>query len=300
MTTEPTTHRRRLKRLGAIVLVLALAAAVTAWLLRPAAILVETGSVQRGPFTVWVEEEARTRVQERHGVHAPVSGRLQRLEVKEGDRVAQGAVIAQIDPALPNALDARARSTQQATVSSAQAALEAALAHDARAQAAVAQAQADLERSRALAARGFIAPSRAQAEGTALEVAQRERDAQQAMVQSARHELQRARAALTDPEILSGPAAPAAGRLTALRVVAPVSGVILRRVQADASSVLAGALLLEMADLDALEVTADLLTTQATQIRTAQTVALFDWGRPTATQPDSHLESPLPAPVARL
>ncbi|MFN5511049.1 MAG: biotin/lipoyl-binding protein, partial [Burkholderiales bacterium] len=123
-------------------------------MLRPAPVRVELASVRRGNLQVWIEEEARSRVRERHGVHAPVSGQLQRIEVVEGDRVTQGSVLARLDPALPAALDARSLSVQQAFVESAQAALASAQARLARARAAARQSARDLERSQALAERG--------------------------------------------------------------------------------------------------------------------------------------------------
>lgn len=270
-------HTRWL-RISLLTGLLVLIAAVSSWMLRAAPMQVELGVVTQAPFQVWIEEEARTRVRERHGVHAPVSGQLLRMSVAEGDEVAQGSTIARIEPALPNALDRRGWHAQQAAVAAAQAGVAGAQARWAKAQAALAQSQADLARIEALAERGFVASNRLEAERLAHASAQAEREAQQASLEAARQELARARAGLIDASIDSGPA----GR--GIEVRSPVRGVVLKRILPDQTPVQAGALLLEIGDLSMIEVIADLLTTQAAQVRTGQSVALLDWGGDTTLQ----------------
>jgi HlyD family secretion protein len=65
---------------------------------RPTPISVDTGRVTRGELQVTVNAEGKTRVRDRFIISAPVDGRLARIELKEGDRVEQGTVIARIDP----------------------------------------------------------------------------------------------------------------------------------------------------------------------------------------------------------
>lgn len=250
-----------------------LAALAVFWMLRPAPVEVEVARVQRAALKVWVEEEARSRVRERHGVHAPVSGLLQRIEYREGDPVAQGAVVARIAPALPSALDVRSLRTQQAAVAAAQAAVTGAQARLSRAQAAADQAHVDLARTQALAQQGFISPSLVESQGLAQTSALRERDVQQAALEAARQDLARLQAGLIEP---TGPAGPARPHV---EVRAPVSGVVLKRLAIDQSPVQAGTLLLDLGDLQGMEIIADLLTTQATQVQAGQAVELFDWGR---------------------
>lgn len=283
MTTDRDAHpgparaRRgpRLRTLGLLILAFTLVGSATAWMLRPAPVRVELAIVRQAPLQVWIEEEARSRVRERHGIHAPVSGSLQRIEVREGDWVAQGSVLAQLDPALPAALDARSLRMQQASVDGAQAALLSAQARLARSQTVAQQAARDHERSQVLAEQGFIAASRAEADRLAHELALREQDAQRAALESARQDLERARAGLIEPTS-QAPSGPATRLQVAIR--APISGVVLRRTLTDQTPVQAGALLIEMADLSATDITADLMSTQAVQVRAGQSVELFDWG----------------------
>lgn len=251
---------------------LALAGAAAFWMLRPAPVEVETARVQRAPLQVWVEEEARSRVRERHGIHAPVGGLLQRIECREGDLLEQGAVVARIEPALPNALDARSLRVQQAAIAAAQATMEGAAARLSRARAAADQAEADLARILVLAQQGFVSASRAESERLAQALALRERDAQAAALEAARQELVRLQAGLIEPSL------PASSSRSPVQVRAPLRAVVLKRHVIDQSPVQAGALLLELGDLQDIEIIAELLTTQATLVRSGQSVELFDWG----------------------
>ncbi|MCG8361884.1 MAG: efflux RND transporter periplasmic adaptor subunit [Pseudanabaenales cyanobacterium] len=76
---------------------------------RPAPIPVDLGEVERGELQVTVDAEGKTRVQDRFVVAAPVAGRLDRIDLDEGDPVEQGKVVARIDP-LP--LDTQVREAQ--------------------------------------------------------------------------------------------------------------------------------------------------------------------------------------------
>jgi hypothetical protein len=64
----------------------------------PAPVQVDLESVERGALIVTVDAEGKTRVRYRSIVSAPVTGRLSRIALHEGDRVEQGGRIARIDP----------------------------------------------------------------------------------------------------------------------------------------------------------------------------------------------------------
>ena len=70
--------------LGLIVCLL-LVAGVFAWLFRPEPIEVETSRIQRGPFTLSIEEDGITRVRDRYVVTTPVAGLLLRPALRAGD-----------------------------------------------------------------------------------------------------------------------------------------------------------------------------------------------------------------------
>ncbi len=65
---------------------------------RPAPTRVDLVTVDREDLQVTVDEEGRTRVQDRFVVAAPVDGRLARIELSSGDGVEEGEVVARIDP----------------------------------------------------------------------------------------------------------------------------------------------------------------------------------------------------------
>lgn len=65
---------------------------------RETPITIETGNVDRGEILATVDAEGRTRYHDRFEVTAPVSGKMFRIELQEGDLVPRGYVITKIDP----------------------------------------------------------------------------------------------------------------------------------------------------------------------------------------------------------
>ncbi|MCA3035101.1 MAG: hypothetical protein ING33_07830, partial [Rhodocyclaceae bacterium] len=92
------------------------AVALTVWLFRPAPLKVDTGRVERGSMQVTVDEQGEARSHDRFVVTAPVSGRMTRIELHDGDAVQQNQVVAKIAP-LP--LSVRERGEQTARVAAA-------------------------------------------------------------------------------------------------------------------------------------------------------------------------------------
>lgn len=156
-----------------------LAAGLLTWMLRPAPILVEVSSVQRGDLQVTVNVEGKTRVRDRYTITAPVNGHLDRILLQEGDPVETGQLVARIDPlplqssvqeALGRLAEWRAQRQGVATqrpksetiaqartrILAAEANQRQAEARVAAAQAALAQAQRDRDRATQLAASGAI------------------------------------------------------------------------------------------------------------------------------------------------
>jgi len=63
---------------------------------RPAKVTMAT--LKRDRIRDVVEEEGKTRVVDRYVVSTPVAGRIRRIRLEEGDTVAKGALLAEIDP----------------------------------------------------------------------------------------------------------------------------------------------------------------------------------------------------------
>ncbi|HKV39241.1 MAG TPA: biotin/lipoyl-binding protein, partial [Blastocatellia bacterium] len=89
--------KRQLKRGLYVVAVLGLAALVIV-AFAPSPLKVEVGEAKRGPLAVTVDEEGQTRAHDRYVVATPVAGRVERLELHDGDPVKSGQVIAVIHP----------------------------------------------------------------------------------------------------------------------------------------------------------------------------------------------------------
>ena len=239
----------------------------------PRAPLVDVVEVQRAPMAVTVEDEGKTRVRDRYLVSAPVAGYARRIDLKAGDNVAAGQVLAVIEPARPVPLDPRTRARAQAQVRAAEAALAVAQ-NNARSAAAAAQlAQQKLARAEILRNSNFVS---AQALDTARSSEARARAAAQAAqnaVKVARFDLETARAAVASAAGLQ-----AGARGEAMPVRAPVAARVLKVLHESEGAVAAGQPLIEIGNPESLEVEVEVLSTQAVKIAPGSRVVLDRWG----------------------
>jgi HlyD family secretion protein len=211
---------------------------------------------------VSVDQEGQTRVRDRYVVAAPVAGRVARITLREGDSVTPTTVVARVFPA---PLDPRAREEALARLREVEDARRAAGAAVAQARAARDQAVRTRARAESLAARNLIAPEereRAELEGT---MHAREVESADFRAQAAAHDVEVARAALAS----GGPA---------MLLRAPLSGRVLRIPEPSERVVAAGTPLVEIGDPTKLEVVADLLSSDAVQVRSGDPVLIEDWG----------------------
>ncbi|HYD27717.1 efflux RND transporter periplasmic adaptor subunit [Brevundimonas sp.] len=246
-------------------------AALLIFAFRPRPILADYGETSRGPLTVAVRDEARTRARDVYVVSAPVSGRLLRVGNRAGERVEAGAVIATIQPGPPALVDERSRQELQAGVRSAEAALALARAELDGAEARLAHARTTAGRTETLFAASIASRS-------ALDQARLDVRTAAAAVSNARAgvdvrqaALEAARVRLTDP---SGTSATA----RAVVIRAPVAGRILRVLQESESVVAQGAPVMEIGDASDLEVVAELLSSDAARIQVGAPAVIDAWG----------------------
>src|SRR5574340_256269 len=259
-------------RIGILLLGLAVAAGLAyGFLPRPA--LVDVASAERAPLAVTVEEEGKTRVTERYLVSAPMSGYARRIDLKVGDAVARGQVLAVLEPARSDALDPRARAQARAQVSAAEAALAAAR-ENARAATASAQlARLELERSEKLVQANFLSQQAVDQARTNMSRTQAAQQAAEHQVGVARFELDTARAALARSAALQ-----AGGPAETLNVHAPVQARVLKVVHESEGTVQAGQPLIEIGNPETLEVEVEVLSTSAVKIAPRSKVILDRWG----------------------
>lgn len=234
----------------------------------PDPVNVDVATVTRGPLQVTVEEEGETRIEDRYVVTSPVAAYARRIQLREGDEVAQGEVLVQLEPPRAANLDPRSQAQAEARIQAAAAAVEDASV--------VAQrAATDRERMETLFDAGAITQREVEEARAAAVRAN-------AAVDAARAELDAARAAARAggasasavPEALS---APAAGRVLAVH----------RRSEGHVNP---GEPLLEVGDTRNIEITADVLSQDAVRIEPGMRVVIDEWGG----------ETPLEAVVTRV
>jgi HlyD family secretion protein len=261
---------RRPLALGALVLALL---AALAWGFWPRPIPVELGQVTRGPLTVTVEEEGRTRVRDRFELSVPVAGHVRRLTLLAGDTVTEGQPVAELEPLRSTVLDPRSRAEAEARVASAESALHAAEEKAAAATAEAGRARGEHERRKRLCESGCI--SKEELENSAMLARRTEAEQRSAEfgIQVARFELEAARTAL-GYSAADGAAAPAE-RVT---IRSPVAGRVLKVLRRSEGPVQAGEILLEVGDPHALEVEVDVLSSEAVRIPPGGRVRLDRWG----------------------
>jgi len=250
----------------------ALLIGVIAWSFRPQPVPVDLAAVERGSLRVTIDEDGMTRVRERYIVSAPVAGRVRRVELEPGDRVAaRRTALATFLPATPALLDARTRAETEARMKAAQAARDQARVALQRARDELAFGQGELMRQRQLAKTSAITEERL----AAFELEARTKEAQlkaaELGLQASEHDLEAARAVLQQVV-----AVPAGGGALTLR--SPINGIVLRVHQESETIVPAGTPLVEVGNPDQLEVVADLLSTDAVKVQTGFAVLIGGWG----------------------
>jgi HlyD family secretion protein len=238
--------------------------------LRPAPLDVDVGRVEMRPFFEAIEEQGRTRARNPFLITAPVSGRLLRTRLDEGDRVNSGEVIAVI---APTPQDQRSSAYAQASLAAAQARLAVANASLQETMSAYERVSRERERREELFSSGL-----ASAEETELyrqlSVAEEARvESAQASVLAAEADIESARALLlgVDPDDQISDQA-------VIEIKAPVSGTVYRVLEENERVIQAGTPLLDLSNQDNLEIVVDLLTQDAVKVEAGDSVFISGWG----------------------
>lgn len=261
--------RKRWMVIGGVGAALAL---LIVWLMWPRSVEVEAATVGRGPIAETVSDQGYARVREAYVVAAPVSGRLERISLKVGDRVTAGrTLVARIRPAAADLLDPRARAQAEATVSAAQASVTASIAERERLAAEQRRSEQDLNRVSTLARQGYASAQALETAQAAARAATAAVEAGDAGVRARKAELAAARAALTGPDAPTPAAIP---------VLAPASGYVTRLIQTSERTVAMGEPLIEVSAGDGLEAAIEFLSQDAVRLREGMAAELFDWGGP--------------------
>jgi len=267
-------------------ILLALAAAgigLIAFLLAPRPLLVEAETVGRGPVAETVFDQGWARVRQSYVVAAPAAGRVERLPVEVGDRVAAGrTVVARLTPASAAFLDPRARAQAQAAAAEARSTLASAEATRGRLRAEAVRARGEADRLAPLAPSGISQQALDNARAVA-EAAEQAVVAAEADIRARRAAVQQAEAALMGPDALS------AGMI---EVTSPTSGVVTRLLQQSERPVAAGAPLVEVGQTQGTEAQIEFLSQDAVRIRPGMRAEIYDWGGPRPIAAEVRLVEP--------
>ncbi len=197
------------------------------------------------------------------------------VSIHVGDQVsANETVVAVMQPTTPSFIDARSREELQGILAAAEAAISLAEAEIRRIEAALEFSRGNLRRAEALARTDTISAK-------ALDSAKFEVATNAAALASAKAQLEVRRsertsvaARLIDPSNAN----PQPNSACCIQLRAPVTGRVLKIIQDSEVVVPAGAPLIEIGDPLDLEVVADLLSTDAVQIKSDSPVRIDGWG----------------------
>jgi HlyD family secretion protein len=232
--------------------------------LRPAPLPVDTGVVRRGPLQVTLDGEGVTRVNDRFVIAAPVTGKLVRMTLEEGDSVRTGSALASL---LPPELDTRAYREASAKADAARAALGEATARQRRAQLNLEQADRRAVRYHNLKKEGAVSLEASELAENEAAMARRETDAARSAAESARYNFE-ALQTFTNRQVSGKPVV----------VTSPADGRVLRVHEKSERVINAGAPIVDIGDPSAIEIVIDVLSSDATKVRPGNRVMIMAWG----------------------
>lgn len=242
---------------------------------RPEPVPVDLYTVARGEFEITIDVDGETRVAELFEIAAPISGVALRSPVEVGDAVIGGeTVVAQVEPASSGLLDTRSRLQAEARVREMEAVLNVAETDRTKAREDLAYADSQYDRVAQLVERKVSSITRLEDAHQQRAIAQAALEAAEARIAQAESGLDAARAALVDITSDAG------GEVCCVPILAPADGVVLDIDMVSARPVATGTRLLSIGDPRALEIVADILSSDAVRLPPAADASVERWGGP--------------------
>jgi HlyD family secretion protein len=239
----------------------------------PKPIPVETAVVNRGPLTVSVLEEGKTRIRHRFAISPPVAGYLNRVALRAGAPIRAGeTVLATIEAEQSGFLDPRTRAEAEARVKAAEASRQQRRSETDRARAALDLAQKDFARANELLQGKVISRQEWDTAENRVNLLSRELNAAEFALRVAGFELTQARATLVQLQ------SPEAGPSQRLPIVSPVDGYVLNVYEENARVIAAGTPIMEVGDPRDLEAEIELLSSDAVAVAPGAEVSIEQWG----------------------
>ncbi|HHT0594517.1 TPA: efflux RND transporter periplasmic adaptor subunit [Legionella anisa] len=263
---------QNIKKYIGLFIFLALCFSIIFWLILPKPVRVQLAEVKYGPYSEYIEDDAKTRAIKIYTITAPVLGKLLRINYLEGDSVRKNDILATFLPASPSLLDVRAKDELEQELGAAEARYEEAKAILEQAKSALETALSDLNRKKGLVAKGYVSPSEMEHTELEYKLKQKMVNAAERKVHSAQHDIEKIKASL---------AATSSNQNYSqeqINILAPISGKILHINQKSETTLNVGANIMELADVSKLEIVADVLSTDAAQIPEKAKVLIKRWG----------------------
>jgi HlyD family secretion protein len=237
--------------------------------LMPQPVPVDLVTVERGTVEVAVEEDGRTHVRDRYLLTTPVAGTLRRIELRVGDRIEEGEVLARIDGPEAGIPDARTLEQLRIRLGAAEAGVARARALVDGAGAGLVEAREELRRQEILQGVGGGTASGVERAEALVRAREAELRSAEFGVRAAEGEVEDLRAALARPTGRGG---------ESLELRAPVSGAVLRLHRESGGAVGPGEPLVELGDPTELEVVVDLLSQDAVRVPLGAHARIRGWG----------------------
>jgi HlyD family secretion protein len=234
---------------------------------RPNPLPVEAATIEERTLTVLVEEQGRTRARDPYIVAAPITGRLLRSELDEGDTVSTSEVIARIALA-PD--DQRTEAMARASLAAAEARFTAAEASLMEAESAVARARKEEERRQELFKNNLTSQEELEYFFQISDSANARLMSARATLEAASAEVESARSRLLGINLENDEGI--------MEVTAPVDGTIYRVYEESERVVQAGTPLFDISNDDTLEIVIDLLTQDAVKVSPGDIILVSGWG----------------------
>lgn len=246
------------------------------WFAWPSPVPVDIANVVSTPMEVTVDEEARTRVRKIYVVSAPLTGTLLRVDRDVGDAVTvDQTVVAVMRPSAPSFHDPRLHQELRAALAAANAAVTLADAERRRIEAALNYNRTELARMQSLAREGAVARSTLDKATADTQINEAALASATALLEVRRNERASAASRLQNP---ASDVVALTDSSCCIQIRAPVTGQILKLIQQSESVVPAGTPLVDIGDPMDLEIVAELLSTDAVQVKQGDPVHIDGWG----------------------
>ncbi len=244
--------------------------------MKPKPVLVDTAQILSGPLVVTVDEEGVTRVRDVYTVSSPISGKLDRISLEEGDAVtSDDTVVALIHPLESPFLDERTRNELAASVDAARSAVALAQVELQRSKTAFQLADSEYNRASRLAKTNVISERSLERAYSELQLQNAQVASAEATIRLRKAELASAEARLMQPDSETGIRN---NDSCCVSLRSPVDGVVLQVFVRSEQPVSSGARILEIGDTSELEIVVDVLSSDAVDIKPGAHVAISDWG----------------------